>query len=120
LLCRWRCSAPGQPQLRTKFFKLGMDGLCSPQSASAGIANFGSGELGVVPGSGRIVTSVSFAGTASSCPAYPASASPHPADLTSLVTECWMGAPSAMYVALDGMCELGGTSFNKVRARMGI
>jgi hypothetical protein len=26
-----------------------------------------------------------------------------------------MGAPSAMYVALDGMCELGGASFNKVR-----
>jgi hypothetical protein len=109
-------AGPDEAQLRTKFFQLGMDGLCTKQATNYGIATGykGLGTGGVYPDTSSITTTVAFAGNASACPAQGPTQSPHVPGTTSLVTECWVGAPSSMYVALDLMCQLGNTSFDQV------
>jgi hypothetical protein len=102
--------------LYTKAFKVGLDGLCNTQATYYGIANGnGAGSNGVNPLVGPIVTSVNFSGSAAACPALSPSPSPHPS--TAAVTECWQGAPSATYVALDQICNGNNASFYQVQRR---
>jgi hypothetical protein len=95
---------------------VGMDGLCVKQSTNYGIgtAYKGLGQAGIYPDVSSIITTVTFSGNASACPAQGPTQSPHAPLVTSLVTECWQGAPSSMYVALDLMCQQGNASFNQV------
>jgi hypothetical protein len=116
MLCASPCNAAaGAAPLYTKFFQLGMDGLCSSQATYAGItASFGKGVGGTYGGVGPISTSVSFYGAAGGCPPFGPSASPHLPLKTSPISECWGGAASSMLVELNAMCELGGAAFYKV------
>jgi hypothetical protein len=93
-----------------------MDGLCNKPATYYGLPNGnGTGANGVIPLVGPIVTSVNFSGNAAACPALSPSPSPHPS--TAAVTECWQGAPSATYVALDQICNGNNASFYQVRRR---
>jgi hypothetical protein len=110
---RWRCHAAAGAALRTKIFQIGMDGLCSPQAIYNGLTRSG-GTGGTYAALASITTTVSFSGAAAGCPGFGPSPSPHLGNRTAVVAECWLGAPSAMYVALDSMCQIGGATFSQV------
>jgi hypothetical protein len=109
-------AAPGQLPLLTKYFLVSMDGLCSAQNVYGGITtSHGYGQSGVYPMVGPITTAVSFSGAAAGCPSFGPSPSPHAPNAN--VTECWQGAPSSVYAALDQICNSNSLSFSQVRRR---
>jgi hypothetical protein len=114
-------AAPNSAQLFTKFFKIGMDGLCLSKAIYYGIANGnGLGVSGTNPIIGPIVTGVTFSGAAANCGSYGPSPIPQPNSIAGTVTNCWEGAPSSLYTALDMLCNANNASFNQVRHARGL
>jgi hypothetical protein len=103
--------------LETKLLKIGMDGICARQGIFRGIGNnLGLGADGVIKSLGPITTTVRFSRipAMAGCKTYGPSVSPQ-ATTVSAVTECWKGAPSSIYVALDQICKYSNASFDSVR-----